>query len=387
MKSTDAAKVKHPHPLMQQGTPPQDVERLHIGFFTVFRLGGGGPPKHVETINNPEQFLEPSAINALVGGGDYVVKACANGQTSGRQHGSVLATTNFAWDGPPNIRTAPATAFHAQPQSANAPPPQSFFEQAASQGPAIVGALTAGLGGIMQIINSGREAREREEARRREYDESRRREEREDRDRKEALMRQEAEERRERERQREEERRERDRQDAEERRAERERIEQARLAAEQKREDERLQMMRFESERRAATEQLMLKTLLESRSGNGGLDSNLLLNHLLNRPAAPVQAAPSIDQILGAAQKLKEFGDSGDKEMIGMIISSLAPTPVGQEIIARAGSLVGLYPKPEPPPPPVVTQPAVVPPQMPEQASPLEPSPAAPIEPGPVTLN
>lgn len=371
MKTPEAPKVKHPHPLMQQGTPPKDVEFDHVAKFLVFRLSGngGGAPRHVETFDDPRQVLEPGVIKNAVGGGEYQVRALANGLTSGKNQGEVIAATNFAWDGPPNIKAPPVSPYAG---GAATPPQPSFFEQAASQGPAIVGAITAGLGGIMQIINSGREAREREERARREYEETKRREEREDRDRKEAQMRQDAEERREAERRRDEERRDKERAEAEERRAERDRVEQARL-----------DQMRADSEARAQRETMLLNALMNRRDPNESI-MNVLAQRAL-APAAPVAAGPSIDQVLGAAQKLKEFGDSGDKELIGMVVQALAPTPVGQEIIARGAALVGLYPKPEPQPPPVVTP---EPPPM-EQLPPAQsmPPPQPEILPGPVTIN
>lgn len=374
----EAPKVKHPHPLMQQGTPPQDVEREHIGFFTVFRLGGGGPPKHVETIQNPEQFLEPSTINALVGGGDYVLKACANGQTSGRQHGSVLATTNFAWDGPPNIRTAAATAFHAQAHAAPAAPQHSFFEQAASQGPAIVGAITAGLGGIMQIINSGREAREREERTRREYEEGRRREEREERDRKEARDKQEAEERRDAERRRDEERRDKERLEAEERRTERERMEQARL-----------DQMRADAEARQARETMLLNAVMNRRDPNEAITTMLLQKALAPQPVVQAPVGPSFDNIIDAAKKLKEVTDGDGLEKLIPAVLPLAASPVGQMWMARLGSIVNLNPRPEQmmTQEPIVTQEPPPMQQLPQEAPMSPPPPEQVVVPGPVTIN
>lgn len=369
VRTPEAPKVKHPHPLMQQGTPPQDVEQDHILKFTVFRLGGTGAPTHVETLEPPGAFLDPGDVKRLVGGGQYQVKALANAHTSGRTHGSVITTTNYTWDGAPMIKSSAAQA-----PSASTPPQPSFFEQAASQGPAIVGAITAGLGGIMQIINSGREAREREERARREYEEAKRRDEREDRDRKEAQMRLDTEERREAERRRDEERRDKERAEAEERRAERDRVEQARL-----------DQMRADSEARAQRETMLLNALMNRRDPNETIMQTLIQRAIA--PTQPVAAGPSIDQVLGAAQKLKEFGDSGDKELIGMVVQALAPTPVGQEIIARGAALVGLYPKPEPQPPPVVTPEPPPMEQLPPAPMAAPPSPQPEIVPGPVTIN
>ena len=366
-KASETPKVKHPHPLMQLGTPSIDIESDHIMQFMVFRMGGSAPV-HVKNI--PRDVTDPLYIKRQVGGGRYQIKAQAEGATSGKPHGCVLGATIYEWDGAPILDAPPVTPFSGQPSA------QTIVEKASDHLPALItgvgGLLTAALG----FISEQRNAREAAERARREYDDQRRRDEQAERDRRDAKERAEAEDRRAREQR-----------EAEERREERERREQARIAAEQKREDERMALMRQEGERRAAMEQMMLKTLLEGRAA-GGLDSNMLLNHLLNRSAAPVQAAPSIDQILGAAQKLKEFGESGDKEMIGMIVSALAPTPVGQEIIARAGSLIGLYPKPEPqtvtPPPPAVGVEQLPPPVEAPPPPPPEPQVVAP---GPVTIN
>jgi hypothetical protein len=121
--------------------------------------------------------------------------------------------------------------------------------------------------------------------------------------------------------------------------------------------------------------------------------TNVLLSHVLNqqsRPAPPpVQQQPNVDQLLDAAKKLKELNESGDKEMIGTIVAAIAPTGVGQEIIARAASMVGLFPKPEPaqqqpPAPPVVITPAPQPePEPPPAVVPQQ----MPVEAGPVTIN
>lgn len=364
---SETPKVKNPHPLMQLGTPSIDVETSHISQFMVFRMNnGGGAPVHVENVS--AEITDPFYIRKLVGGGRYQIRAQANGQASGKAHMSVLHMTQFEWDGAPNIKASQSTSASTEPVA-----PTSFVEQASQHGPAIVGAVSTAIMGFMQIFNSARESRAAEERERREYDENRRRDEKEERERRDAKDRAEAEDRRAREAATAETLRAAAAQEAEERREERRLAEDARRAADQKREDERLVMMRADQDRRAATEQMMLKTLLEGKA-SGGLDQAVLLKMVLERQAAPA-AGPGIDQILGAAQKLKDFSEAGDKELMGQVFTALAPTPVGQEILARAASLVGMYPKPEPSNGGGQAPPAQVEQQPVEQLPPTQPEP------------
>lgn len=90
--------VKCPHPLMQQGTPPQDVEQDHILKFSVFRFRETGAPIHVLTLEPPARFTDLDAVKRMVGIGRYQLKALANEATSGRAHGSVVAVTHFSCD-------------------------------------------------------------------------------------------------------------------------------------------------------------------------------------------------------------------------------------------------------------------------------------------------
>jgi len=106
-------------------------------------------------------------------------------------------------------------------------------------------------------------------------------------------------------------------------------------------------------------------------------------------PPAPANPTSSVDSVLDAAKKLKEFadGDSDEKLMIAGL-QALA-SPAGSQLIDMASELLGKRRAPEPPihvvtpePPPMEQ----LPPAQVEAPAP-EPPAAAPIEPGPVTLN
>lgn len=361
MKAERVVTVKNPHPLMQQGTPPVDVETEHVLKFTVFRLGGGGPPVHVETIDAPLQFTDPESIHRLVGGGTYTIKALANPHSTGRQNCSVLATTNYSWDGAPIVKPAP----HVAIQSAAVAQP--VIEQVTSNLPTLISAATAVLG----FLTESRNAREAAEQRRREYDDNRRREEQAERDRRDAKERAEAEERRAREAR-----------EAEERRAEREareaeRRDQMRIEAET-----RAEQSRRDAEAREHQNTFLLQALLGRKDPNDALVQTLL-GRALERPPPPPSASDEANKIIEAASKLKDIssGDSSKDMMelvVGLANSPLVQTPAIQQALGRALSIVGLHNKPEMPQAPepiLVPESAVTVAQMPQEVPQAAPEP------------
>lgn len=381
MARVEEKKVKAPHPLMQQGTPGVDIESDHIIKFTVFRMGGTGAPVHVETIDQPHTVLEPGDIRRLVGGGRYQIKALANGHTSGRTHCSVIGTTQYEWDGPPNVKAPPVSPYAQQPA------PQPIAEQVSQNLPVVVSAIGTVATTVLGFLTESRNARAQDEARRREYDDNKRREEQADRERRDAKERAEAEERRA-ERDREaEERRQQWQREAEERR-DRERVD-AETKAVQLREDARL---------REQQSQVMLQALLNRRDPNDALVQTLL-GRALERPPPPPTASEEAGKIIDAAAKLKELGEGGsDKDTMQFIAalanSPLLGSPVIQQALGRVLSIVGLHDKPQMPEPIVVPESAVTVAQIPEQIQEQPPPPEPPPVPvdgvsvgGPISLN
>lgn len=381
-KEHDDAPVRDPHPLFQQGSPPIDVERSHIAMFTVFRMNGPGPQVHVATIDRPNEIVTPSDLSRIVGGGRYHVKALANGAVSGRADRSTLTATSFEFDGPPNV--VPSIPAIGQTAVSPAAPPPSVAQKAAEYGPAIVGMFGTVLTGFMQIMSEQRSARAAEEEKRFQREEAVRRE-----------REREAEERRLREQQLLEDRRERERREAEEARAERERREDERRREAEARAQQFAEAQRADQQRAAEREMLMMRTLIEKSTApaKDGDVNSILLSHVLSQQKQPAPQEASAERVLDLAKKMKDLQGADETKMwtdiaIGAM-TALGPTPVGQEVLARAASFVNLFPKPEqtqqqPVEPPVVITPVPQPePEPPPAVVPQQ----MPVEAGPVTIN